>query len=250
MNNYVKKLNKIEYVITYACTGRCIHCSEGSHDSTGESINADVAVRTLFRVAERYPIETVMTFGGEPLLHPFTVCAIHRAAFELGIKKRQIITNGYFSKDDSDIQIVAKRISEACVNDVLVSVDAFHAECIPVDIAQAFALELTALGVSVRTQPAWLVSPEHDNPYNEKTRELLNRFGKLGITENEGNIVFPSGRAVECLSEYFEQNDLPVDPYKEDPYDVRTLSIEPDGGVLGGNVYDSDIIDIIRSYKP
>ena len=36
MNQYLKNLNKIEFIVTYACTGRCKHCSEGDHASCGE----------------------------------------------------------------------------------------------------------------------------------------------------------------------------------------------------------------------
>jgi hypothetical protein len=111
-----------------------------------------------------------------------------------------------------------------------------------------FALAIARLGVPVRTQPAWLVSRDHDNEYNNKTRLLLFEFEKLGITQNEGNIVFPGGRAVEYFSEYFVDNIQ--NPYEQDPYNVQTISISPDGSVLRGNVYESDILDIIESYVP
>ncbi len=43
MNQYVKNLNRIEFVITYGCTGRCKHCSEGDHNSAGQFIEAEAA---------------------------------------------------------------------------------------------------------------------------------------------------------------------------------------------------------------
>lgn len=30
MNEYIKNLNRIEFVVTRACTGKCKHCSEGT----------------------------------------------------------------------------------------------------------------------------------------------------------------------------------------------------------------------------
>lgn len=249
MNQYLLDLKKIEFVITYACTGNCKHCSEGAHNVTGLSIDADVAVNALRRVARAYPIETVMTFGGEPLLRSDTVCCIHKAACDLEIKKRQIITNGYFSKNHEIIQSTAQSIVESGANDILVSVDAFHAECIPVEYVREFAVSLLRFGANVRTQPAWLVSREHKNDYNDKTRALLFEFEELGIKRNEGNIIFPSGRAIEYLSEYFVDLE-PDNPYEEDPYNIKTISIEPDGSVLGGNIYENDILDILESYRP
>ena len=69
MNKYLKNLNKIEFVVTYACTGRCKHCSEGDHDGCAERIDSEVAARAVNSLAKEYDISTVMVFGGEPLLH-------------------------------------------------------------------------------------------------------------------------------------------------------------------------------------
>ena len=53
-----------------------------------------------------------MSFGGEPLLFPETVYAIHKAALETGIPKRQLITNGFFSKDSTRIKTVARNLAK------------------------------------------------------------------------------------------------------------------------------------------
>ena len=131
MNQYLKNLNKIEFVVTYACTGRCKHCSEGDHTSCGERIDPHIAVDAVRKIAAEYDIKTVMTFGGEPLLYTDAVCAIMTAAKELNIPKRQVITNGYFSKNADRIREVAERLAACGVNDLLLSVDAFHQETIP-----------------------------------------------------------------------------------------------------------------------
>ena len=65
MNQYLKNLNKIEFVVTYACTGRCKHCSEGEHTSCGERIDPQIAADAVRKIAAEYDIKTVMTFGGE-----------------------------------------------------------------------------------------------------------------------------------------------------------------------------------------
>ena len=250
MNKYLKNLNRIEYIITLACTGRCKHCSEGDHKGSGESIDKDAAVTALRKVAQAYPIKTVMTFGGEPLLYPETVFAIHAAARDLNIPHRQIITNGFFSKDHEKICSAAKGLAESGVNDVLLSVDAFHQETIPLEPVKVFAQTVRNAGVPIRTQPAWLVSVDADNPYNTKTREILAEFRDLGIEPNDGNVIFPSGNAIKYLSEYFDPDNPISDPYIEDEYDVRSLSFSENGDVLGGNIYKQDIYDIIKNYKP
>ena len=249
MNQYLKNLNKIEFVVTYACTGRCKHCSEGDHTSCGERIDSQIAANAVRKIAAEYDIQTVMTFGGEPLLYTDAVYAIMTAASELNIPKCQIITNGYFSKNVDRIHEVAEQLAACGVNDLLLSVDAFHQETIPLDVVKIFAAEAKACGIPIRLQPAWLVSATDENPYNKKTREILNSFADMNITANEGNIIFPEGNALKYLAEYFT-GELPENPYVEDPRDVRCVSFSPNGDILGGNVYERDIMEIIKDYSP
>ena len=249
MNQYLKNLNKIEFVVTYACTGRCKHCSEGEHTSCGEQIDPQIAADAVRKIAAEYDIKTVMTFGGEPLLYTDAVCAIIETAKELNIPKRQVITNGYFSKNADMIREVARKLLECGVNDLLLSVDAFHQETIPLEIVKMFAAEAKKCGIPIRLSPAWLVSATDDNPYNRKTREILDSFADMGISENEGNIIFPEGNARKFLAEYFT-DELPENPYVEDPCDVRCVSFGPNGDVLCGNVYKTDIMEIIKDYAP
>lgn len=249
INPYLQNLRKIEFVVTHACTGKCKHCSEGDHAPCGESIEPAIAADAVKKIASVYDIKTVMAFGGEPLLHPDAVEKIMQAAKEMKVPCRQLITNGYFSKSPDTIKALAFRLAACGVNDLLLSVDAFHQETIPLDTVKLFAREANGCGIPVRLQPAWLVSKRDDNPYNKKTRELLDSFGDTGLPVGEGNLVFPEGNAQRYLAEYFKDN-RPANPYAEDPYDVRCLSFSPNGDVLGGNIYRSDILEIIASYRP
>ena len=249
MNQHLKDLNKIEFVVTYACTGRCKHCSEGEHTDCGERIDPQVAADAVRKIAAEYDIKTVMTFGGEPLLYTDAVYAIITAAKELNIQKRQVITNGYFSRNAEKIREVAQQLAACGVNDLLLSVDAFHQETIPLDVVKTFAEEARACGIPIRLSPAWLVSVTDGNPYNKKTREILDSFADLALPVSEGNVIFPEGNALKYLAEYFT-DACPENPYRDDPRDVRCVSFEPNGDVLGENVYEHDIMEIIEHYAP
>ena len=249
MNQYLKNLNKIEFVVTYACTGRCKHCSEGDHTACGERIDPQIAADAVRKIAAKYDIKTVMTFGGEPLLYTDAVYAIMAVAKELNIPKRQVITNGYFSKNFDKIREVAEQLDACGVNDLLLSVDAFHQETIPLDVVKQFAMEAKKCGISIRLQPAWLVSATDDNPYNRKTREIVDSFADLELPVGEGNIIFPEGNALKYLAEYFT-DELPENPYRDNPCNVKCVSFEPNGDVLAGNVYRNDIMEIIEDYTP
>ncbi len=250
MNDSFRNLKKIEFTVTLACTGRCRHCSEGDHVGFTGHIGADIASEAVKRICAHYNIKTVMTFGGEPLLYPDTVCAIHRTALELGIEKRQVITNGYFSKDPERIGSVAEALKNSGVNDLLLSVDAFHQEHIPIDPVFCFAKKAAEAGIRIRLQPAWLVSREDRNPYNERTWEIIRLFDPLHIALNQGNVIFPAGNALKYLREYFDEGAPVINPYEEDPEDVKTISFGPDGSVLNGNIYQADILEIMERYKP
>ena len=248
-NQYLKNLRKIEFVVTYDCTGKCKHCSEGDHNACGERIDPQFAYDTVRRVAMEYELKTVMAFGGEPLLCPEAFYAIMTAAKDSRVPTRQVITNGYFSKNTAYIRTVAERLAACGVNDLLLSVDAFHQETIPLDTVKIFANAAKEFGIPIRLSPAWLVDAEDDNPYNRKTREILDAISDLDITVGDGNVVFPEGNALKYLGEYFDVN-IPENPYVEDPRDIRCISVDPDGSVLGGNIYKHSILDIIEGYSP
>jgi len=262
MNRYID-LNRIEFVITDACSGRCKHCSNGERSISGESVNADAAVTAIKQLADRFEIKSVMTFGGEPLLFAETVCKIHAAARDCGIPKRQLITNGFFSKDDIKIDETAKTLCDSGVNDVLLSVDVFHQEFIPIEPVMYFAeMLLKHNAPSLRVQPAWVVNEENDNPYNTETRRLLKLFTDKGIRVNEGNNIFPSGNALKYLSEYFATpNEVDLSspcgsmPYTERLDEVSCFSVNPGGdidlcSITIGNVYKTDVADIVDNYDP
>lgn len=248
-SRYFENLEKIEFVVTYACTGRCKHCSEGDHVACGEFIDPKIAADAVRKVVSEYGIKTVMAFGGEPLLYPDAVFEIMSAASGLGVPKRQVITNGFFEKSPARIAEVAKMLKNCGVNDLLLSVDAFHQETVPLDTVKNFAREIKKAGIPVRLQPAWLKSKDHDNPYNRKTREILDSFCDMGIYENEGNIVFPEGNAKKYLAEYFTDG-IPENPYAQDPENITCLSVSPNGDLLDSNICSQDVMDIIRDYIP
>lgn len=65
MNKYTKNINRIEFVITNSCTGKCKHCSQGEHVSN-EHIDTELAVQAVHDICNDYKIDSLMTFGGEP----------------------------------------------------------------------------------------------------------------------------------------------------------------------------------------
>lgn len=250
MNKYLQNLNRIEVIVTFACSGKCIHCQEGDHEGMSGHIDDSLVTNAIKEVAKVYPIKTLMTFGGEALFYPEVTCAIHKTATLVGIPKRQLITNGYFTNDKARIKQVVLELEKSGVNDILLSVDAFHQATIPTEPVLYFAKCVKKTNMDIKLSPAWLVSREDNNPYNIRTNEIIKPFMDLGIPLGDGNIIFPSGNALKYLISYFGDRIIEANPYDEDPTDIHSLSFSPNGDVLNSNITKKDIIDILEEYLP
>jgi len=251
MNEYLKNLNRLEFLLTFACSGQCKHCSEGEHTAVGEHLDGNIAAEIVRKVAKNYDISSIMTFGGEPLLYDDDVYKIHETARDLKIVKRQLITNGFFSRNEQKIHIVAENLAKSGVNDILLSVDVFHQEFIPIEPVLSFAKAVFSLKIAnFRVHPAWLVSETSENEYNNKTREILVKFNEIGIRASSGNVIFPKGNALKYFREYFDLSIEHKSPYTEDPTNVRAICVVPNGNIFDRNIYETDVLEILDKYVP
>jgi MoaA/NifB/PqqE/SkfB family radical SAM enzyme len=204
-----------------------------------------------------------MTFGGEPLLYPEIVCAIHEQAKKMGIPVRDVITNGFWSTRAEKIREIAQNLAKSGVTEVSISVDCFHQQFTPLKTVKKTANSLIAAGIErVSWNPCWVVSKDHDNKYNRRTKTILQKLRNLQVEESGGNSVQPKGRARASLTEFLPpKTPMPKGrcgemPYTEKLDSVKTISIEPDGRVAVcenfhiGNAFKSDIIDILENYDP
>jgi pyruvate-formate lyase-activating enzyme len=263
--NKLLHIHRLEFSVTYRCNAHCKHCQVGEDKRASHpaAIDGELAARIVHRVAGAYQLRSLMTFGGEPLLYPDAVCAIHAAATQEGIPHRSIITNAGVPRSEAAFREVARRLAESGVNGVWISVDAFHQEHIPVEIVARNVRALADAGIDELVwNPCWVVSREHDNPWNRRTRDVLATLAHLPAREDAGNTVQPKGHAPESLADYLPPKvPLPTGtcgdmPYT-DPLDaVGCVSIEPDGGVsvcedlIIGNAAQRDIIEILNGYDP
>ncbi|MCL2501059.1 MAG: radical SAM protein [Defluviitaleaceae bacterium] len=258
-------INRIEFIVTWQCGGKCKHCQIGKNINkrgTHRHVLADYAVQAVKQIAAVYDVTSVMTFGGEPLYYPEVTAAIHKAATENGITTRQIITNGHFTRDTKRSGNVAQMLADAGVNNLLLSVDAFHQEHIPLASVRQFARDLVDVKLEgAYIYPAWLVNEAHDNPYNAKTKEILATFSDIALPIKycEHHIT-PTGQAAEFLGEYFDKADATLaesdfpNPCPE-LLNVTNISIVPNGDMMVcdyviGNIYEENARDIIARYDP
>ncbi|MFR5863740.1 MAG: hypothetical protein ACLUFV_00165 [Acutalibacteraceae bacterium] len=78
MNPYMRNLNRLEFVVTYACTGRCKHCRRVR--MTTPAYGSARSLRRRRCATRRAHMRASVMTGGEPLAALETVFAIHEAA--------------------------------------------------------------------------------------------------------------------------------------------------------------------------
>ncbi len=71
----------------------------------------------------------------------------------MGIPKRDLITNCFFSKDSNRIREVVKNLEDSGVYQILLSVDAFHQETIPIEPVKVFAECVTKSKIKIKLSP-------------------------------------------------------------------------------------------------
>ena len=199
-------VDRIEFVVTYLCNSRCAHCQLAEEDRTRKqptNIDKKKSVEIVRKICRTRVPKSIMTFGGEPLLYPEIVCAIHSQAKKEGIPLREIITNGLWSTKTEKINEIAHKLAKSGVNVVSISVDCFHQKFVPLKIVKKAAESAVEAGIErVCWNPCWVVSKNHENEYNRRTRTILQKLRSLNVEESKGNNVQPRGRALSSLAEF------------------------------------------------
>jgi hypothetical protein len=241
-----------------------MHCyATKQREGFPEHVDESLAIGIVRKVSETYDVESVMTFGGEPLFFPEIVCSIHKTALEAGIPSREVITSGYWSKDAKKIKRIAENLAESGVNDIHVSVDAFHQEHIPLNVVRKAVESCLEVGIeNMAWNPCWVISEDDDNRYNRKTKSILGKLKGLPVKVSKGNNLEPDGLALINLEEFLPRREkIPAGkcgdaPYTEPLNHVTSVSVEPDGKIVVcndfhiGNASETDIMDLLENYDP
>ncbi len=213
----------------------------------------------LTEVAAVSRLKSFMVFGGEPMLFPGRTIAIFKKTRLLGIPKIEIITNGVWGRDKEKAEKLAGKLKAAGLNDANVSVDAFHAQHIPIEYPQNAALALLKAKVEdVKWNVAVVESIDAENEYDKKTRQILEKLEPVGIGANYVKMM-PVGRAVQNLRQFFPHTSL-SGPCEGEPIignpltNPESICIEPLGAVnvcwnlAIGNAKKTPLSRIISEY--
>lgn len=227
-------LKRLEFTLTTKCNSQCIHCQADASPLRKDVMQVKDAYNYLTEATAISNIESFMIFGGESMLYPKRAIAIFKKASQLQIPKIEMITNGVWGKNKATTERLARKLKKAGVNDMNISVDAFHLQYIPLEYPRNAALaSLKASIENVTWNVAVIKSINAANEYDKKTAQILKTLQPIGLEASTVKIV-PAGRAIQNLRQYFQSTSL-YGPCEEEPLTGNTLTnpesicIEPSG---------------------
>lgn len=255
MNKFLH-LNRIEFLVTSKCTSQCHHCHVLPGIPKGV-LSLDKAKLAIDLATENHPIDSVMAFGGEPLLYPEITCSIFEYSTQKGIPTKELITNCFWTKDHTKIDEICYQLKKSSANKILLSIDYFHQEFLDFEIVRYTVEKLSKLVFeNIYLHPCWYESPSAANQYDEKTRKYLAQLSEFRIPTGAGNTLFPSGKAALNYKDKFrpiksfDQIYCGSEPYSGRPDTIDTLTIDPDATVSVCGQDKMEIEDFINHYNP
>jgi len=120
-------------ITNYVCTAACRHCMFASApDCPKEYITEEMSGRiaAILREAGTF---SVHIGGGEPFMNFDALCTLIRALTREGIAIDYIETNAFWCSDEAFVQKRLDTLKELGASAVMVSVDPFHIEYVPLE---------------------------------------------------------------------------------------------------------------------
>jgi len=120
-------------ITNYVCTAECRHCMFFSSPSCPKKYITPETADHLSGVLERAGTSSVHIGGGEPFMNFPVLCDLIKALNRHGIGVDYIETNAFWAKDDRVIRERLSALRDLGVTTVMVSVDPFHIEFVPLE---------------------------------------------------------------------------------------------------------------------
>jgi len=261
-NHCVPELNvkRLEFTLTTKCNSECAYCQADASPRNNEVMTVEDAHNYLTEAYDVSKLESFMVFGGEPMLFPTRALSILDRARQLSIPTIEMLTNGVWGKDRKTAEKLAIKLKKSGLNDLGVSVDAFHLQFIPLEYPRNAALASVHAGIEqVTWNVAVVESLNAKNKYDTETARILKSLKPAGIDAHVHRVI-PVGRAANNLRQYIKKESLQGpcigDPILENELThPECITIEPSGRVdicwnlTIGNAKEKPLSQIIQEYS-
>lgn len=154
-------------ITNYNCSAECRHCMFASSPSCNKDYITDSMSEDVATLLSQAKTRSVHIGGGEPFMNFEGLCTLIEALGKHGIGIDYIETNAFWCKDEDFARARLERLKKLGVGTIMVSVDPFHIEYVPLERP----LKLCAL------------LEEHGFDYFIWQQKFLQRLMKLDISK-------------------------------------------------------------------
>jgi len=120
-------------IMNYICTAECRHCMFLSSPSCPKNFITPEMSEHLASVLEKAGTSSVHIGGGEPFINFSALCSLICALNRYGIGVDYIETNAFWTKEEPIIRERLSKLKSLGVTTIMVSVDPFHIEFVPLE---------------------------------------------------------------------------------------------------------------------
>ena len=205
-------------ITNYVCTAACRHCMFASGpDCPKEFITPDTAER-IAALLEEAGTASVHIGGGEPFMNFGALCDTVKALHRHGIGIDYIETNGFWAVKEDFIRDRLRTLKKIGVDCIMVSVDPFHIEYVPLErvLRLCNLLDEEGFDYFIWQQRFLKKLLKLDLASVHTKEELEAALGKHYITDTAAEYgLGMNGRALAIAAELYEKK--PAEAYLNEP---------------------------------
>jgi len=250
----------VTLILTYRCTNQCRHCCYGAAPNRNTLMKIEEVRNYLKELSKIQLPEWVCIFGGETLLYPELLFNVISEVKKFEVPRVSVITNGFWGKDEQLARKYVKNLKNAGLNLLILSVDAFHQEFIPLEIVKTVLRVAEDVKMeNIEVDAKVLDNFEEQNVYNERTKALLKEIQEEFNVKIDVKSVHLYGRAAYDLARHLPSKGIPEDKCSSLHYygtlkEPTGIEIEPNGwvwictGIAIGNAKTDALSRILQEY--
>ena len=246
--------------LLYQCTARCGHCRFGCTQDPAGILDTQTPLAVAKQLKDGPGLEYAVILGGEPSLHTQEVYGLLRELAALGLGTR-IETNAIWAPDLTAAKTFLQPLKEIGTQ-VMLSLDAFHAEYIPPENVAYAVQSCMELKVPYMIETPYLTE-DRSHPMDQRTQALVHDLRTLvpDVVLYEGGMLFTGRAAVQYGDACATGKGIPSEPCIAAPWwmnaDFATseLVIYEEGGwiskgcgVVLGNVHQQDVVSLLDAF--
>jgi len=223
-------------LVNYECNAACRHCLYACSPGRSADYMTPETADKICSLLKMRGFNSIHIGGGEPFLNIDGLLEVIKVVHKAGITIEYVETNGFWAADESQALQYLNAIKSAGADALLISLDPFHAEYVPVGLPLRLAEMCKEVGLKKTLWPekfqTILSNIRHDKAHSKlELQKLLSPNYILESARTYG-LTF-CGRAIKIEEEYA--------PYK--PVSEIIKKSHPCGSLLGTNFFHVDLYE-------